>query len=80
MKKIIALALACAALYASGFEKRHEMMDSRIHSKMEKFKGNAKAQEFLGKKLDCVKASKNEADLKACKKKFHPKDLKAIVN
>lgn len=80
MKKIVALALGCLALYAGGFEKRYEMMDSRIHSKMEKFQGNAKAQEFLNNKLNCVKASKTEDDLKSCKKKFHPKDLKAIIN
>lgn len=85
MIKIIALASALlisgGALYADdAFEKRYQMMDSRIHSKMDKFKGNAEAQKFLETKLACVKASKTEADLKACKKKHSPKELKAIVS
>ena len=83
MKKILNFALVftmgSSALYAGGFEKRFEMMNSRIHTKMEKYKSNAAAQEFLNKKLSCVKAAKSEADLKACKKKFHPKDLKKLL-
>ena len=72
--------LTVSALNAGEFEKKLEMMDSRIHSKMEKYKGNAAAEDFLKKKLECVKAAKNEEDLKACKAKYHPKDLKKIVD
>jgi len=83
IKKItLALVLFVAGntLYADGFQKRYQMMDTRIHSKMDKFKGNAEAQKFLEAKLACVKASKTEGDLKACKKKHSPKELKAIVS
>ncbi len=83
MKKTISLIIA--SMIASGiavageFEDKYEMMDSRIKSKMEKYKANDAAQDFLNKKLDCVKASKAVADLKVCKKKFHPKALKKLV-
>ena len=53
-------------LLANGFEKKYEMMDSRIHSKMEKYKGNQAAQDFLNKKLICIKNGKTVDDLKAC--------------
>ena len=83
MKKLliltIILVMSGVALNAGGFEKKFEMMDSRIHSKMDKFKGNANAQDFLNKKLACIKAAKTVKDLKACKTKFHPKDLKKLV-
>ena len=83
MNKLLSLALVTVvgsgALYAGDFEKKYEMMDSRIHSKMEKYKGNASAQDFLNKKLDCVKAGKSVGDLKACKKKYHPKALKKLL-
>ncbi len=83
MKKVligtIAGVLIVTALNAGEFEKKYEMMDSRIHSKMEKYKGNSAAQEFLAKKLSCVKAAKNVAELKDCKEKYHPKDLKKLV-
>ena len=83
MKKVITLTLASivasSALYAADFGKKFEMMDSRIKSKMEKFKGNDAAQDFLSKKLACIKQGKTVADLKACKNKFHPKDLKKLV-
>ena len=83
MKKVligtIAGTLMLTALNAGEFEKKSEMMDSRIHSKMEKYKGNSAAQEFLATKLSCVKAAKNVSDLKDCKEKYHPKDLKILV-
>jgi hypothetical protein len=83
MKRLLALAIVTVvgsgALYAGAFEKKYEMMDSRIHSKMEKYKGNSMAQEFLAKKLACVKTSKSVKDLKVCKKTYHPKALKKLV-
>ncbi len=83
MKKVVLsvviVLLVLTSLHAGEFEKKYEMMDSRIHSKMDKYKGNAAAQDFLTKKLACVKAAKTVADLKACKAKYHPKDLKKIV-
>lgn len=84
MKKIIigtvTILVFITTLNAGAFEKKYEMMDSRIHSKMEKYQGNEAAQDFLTKKLACVKAGKTVEDLKACKKKYHPKDLKKLVN
>ena len=83
MKKIIITTIAtlivASSLNAGAFEKRYEMMDSRIHSKMERYAGNSAAQEFLKKKLECVKAGKTVEDLKACKKKYHPKALKKLL-
>jgi len=83
MKKIITATVAtlivASSLNAGAFEKKYEMMDSRIHSKMEKYTGNSAAQEFLNKKLKCVKAGKSVEDLKACKKKYHPKALKKLL-
>jgi len=83
MKKILSLTLismvTSGALYAGEFEKKFEMMYSRIKNKMEKYVGNQVAQDFLNKKLSCVKASKTLDDLKACKKKYHPKSLKKLV-
>ncbi len=83
MRKIligtIATVLTVTALNAGEFEKKYEMMDSRINSKIEKYQGNAAAQDFLSKKLACVKAAKNVTDLKNCKTKYHPKDLKKLV-
>jgi hypothetical protein len=75
----IILVMSGVALNAGGFEKKFEMMDSRIHSKMDKFKGNADAQDFLNKKLACIKKAKSIGDLKACKKEFHPKALKKLL-
>ena len=79
LKLTLVSVLVSTALYAGEFEKKSEMMQSRIASKAEKYKDNAAAQEFLSKKMSCVKAGKTVADLKACKKKYHPKDLKKIV-
>lgn len=85
MKKSLIITATCIAftattLSADGFTKRYDMMESRIKTKMEKFASNQEAQKFLKTKLECVKASKTEADLKNCKKKYHPKDLKKILN
>jgi outer membrane murein-binding lipoprotein Lpp len=83
MKKVISTTLVAAvlgtALYAGAFEDKKEMMNSRIKSKMEKFKSISAAQDFLEKKLACVNKGKTVADLKACKKEFHPKALKKLV-
>ena len=83
MKKLLSLVLVVmigsSILYAGAFEKKYEMMDSRIHSKMEKYKGNSAAQEFLANKLACIKSSKSVKDLKVCKKTYHPKALKKLV-
>ena len=83
MKKLVIVAtvisITLSSLNAGGFEKRFKMMDSRIKSKMEKYKDNAKAMEFLNNKLSCIKMAKDEKSLKGCKKKFHPKTLKKIV-
>ncbi len=83
MKKLITgtivTFIVTTSLNAGGFEKRFEMMDSRIHSKMEKYSNNPKAMEFLNTKLDCIKAATIEKDLKSCKKKYHPKTLKKIL-
>ena len=76
---IIATLIVTVALNAGGFEKRFKMMESRIQNKMEKVKGNAKAVEFLNQKLECVKAASDEASLKDCKKKFHPKAFKKLM-
>jgi hypothetical protein len=83
MKKVFIGAIAglivATALNAGEFEKKSEMMESRINSKMEKYKGNSAALDFLTKKMTCVKDAKTVDDLKNCKEKYHPKDLKKIV-
>lgn len=40
---------------------------------------NPKAKEFAKKKMDCVKAAKDEAGLADCKKKFPPQELDALA-
>ena len=83
MKKLLTIGLVAiigsGALYAGEFENKFEMMKSRIDTKLAKFKGNSVATEFLNKKLACIKAGKSVGDLKACKKKYHPKALKKLV-
>lgn len=83
MKTILGITIltimVSSSVLAGGFSDRYEMMNSRIHSKMDKLKNNVAAQDFLNKKLDCIKASKVEGDLKVCKKKYHPKALKKLI-
>jgi hypothetical protein len=83
MKKLLSLTLigivGSGMLYAGEFEKKFEMMNSRIHFKIKRYKNNVAAQDFLTKKLACIKNAKSIDDLKACKKQFHPKTLKKLL-
>jgi len=83
MKKLITIALIsgiiATSMYAGGFDKRFEMMKSRIETKMQKLNGNSDAQKFLTNKLTCIKTAHTELELKECKKKFHPKMLKKLL-
>jgi len=83
MKKLITIALLsgiiATSMHAEGFDKRFEMMKSRIETKMQNLNGNLDAQKFLTDKLTCIKTAKTENELKECKKKFHPKILKKLL-
>jgi hypothetical protein len=76
---LLGLFVVITALNAGGFEERYEMMESRIKNKMEKLKDNPKAHDFLAQKLACIKAATTEDGLKACKEKYHPKELKKLI-
>ena len=43
-------------------------MNSRIHFKINRYKNNVAVQNFLTKKLACIKNAKSMDDLKTCKK------------
>jgi len=40
---------------------------------------NKEAQEFANKKVACIDSSKTEEDLKACKDKFPPQEMDALI-
>lgn len=63
---------------ADAFTSKQENMITKISDKIADTK-NPKAKEFAKKKIDCVKAAKDEAGLTDCKKKFPPQELDALV-
>ncbi len=63
---------------ADAFTAKQENMLTKIADKVDGTK-NPKAKEFAKKKMDCVKAAKDEAGLADCKKKFPPQELDALA-
>jgi len=84
MKKVSLLAFALllgasmSVCSADAFTSKQENMIAKISDKADGTK-NPKAKEFAKKKIDCVKAAKNEAGLADCKKKFPPQELDALA-
>jgi hypothetical protein len=84
MKKMSLMALAfllgatVSVCNADAFTSKKENMLTKITDKVDGT-SNPKAKEFAKKKIDCVKAAKDEAGLSDCKKKFPPQELDALV-
>ena len=60
-------------------EKYKENMKAKVTDKLGQ-NPNKEAQEFANKKLACIDSSKTEEELKACKDKFPPQEMDALVN
>ena len=84
MKKIVAgLVITLISLsYAQAdevFKAKQENMKAKVTDKLGQ-NPNKEAQEFANKKLACIDSSKTEEELKACKDKFPPQEMDALVN
>jgi ABC-type glycerol-3-phosphate transport system substrate-binding protein len=84
MKKMSLMAFALllgatvSVCSADAFTSKKENMLTKITDKVDGT-SNPKAKEFAKKKIDCVKAAKDEAGLTECKKKFPPQELDALA-
>ena len=83
MKKIVAgLVITLISLsYAQAdevFKAKQENMKAKVTDKLGQ-NPNKEAQEFANKKLACIDSSKTEEDLKACKDKFPPQEMDALI-
>ena len=83
MKKIVAgLVITLISLsYAQAdevFKAKQENMKAKVTDKLGQ-NANKEAQEFANKKVACIDSSKTEEDLKACKDKFPPQEMDALI-
>ncbi len=83
MKKFVAgLVIALISLsYANAddvFKAKQENMKAKVTDKLTQ-SSSKEAQEFGKKKLDCIGAATTEEALKACKDKFPPQEMDALL-
>lgn len=83
MKRFVAgLVIALISLsYANAddvFKAKQENMKAKVTDKLTQ-SSNKEAQEFGKKKLDCIDAATTEEALKACKDKFPPQEMDALL-
>lgn len=76
MITLIGLSQVCAD---DVFKAKQENMKAKVTDKLGQ-NPNKEAQEFANKKLACIDSSKTEEELKACKDKFLPQEMDALVN
>ena len=83
MKKIVAgLVLTLISLsYAQAddvFKAKQENMQAKVTDKLTQ-SSSKEAQEFGKKKLECIDAANSEESLKACKEKYPPQEMDALL-
>lgn len=75
MVTLIGLSQICAD---DVFKAKQENMKAKVTDKLGQ-NANKEAQEFANKKVACIDSSKTEEDLKACKDKFPPQEMDALI-
>lgn len=83
MKKIVAgLVIALIGLSNVNaddvFKAKQENMKAKVTDKLTQ-SSSKEAQEFGKKKLDCIETATTEEALKACKDKFPPQEMDALL-
>ena len=83
MKKIVAgLVLTLISLsYAQAddvFKAKQENMKAKVTDRLTQ-SSSKEAQEFGKKKLECIDAANSEESLKACKEKYPPQEMDALL-
>ena len=75
MITLIGLSQVCAD---DVFKAKQENMKAKITDKLTQ-SSSKEAQEFGKKKLDCIDAASTEEALKACKEKYPPQEMDALL-